>query len=71
VNCVAPGLIETVRHAGSASRDPAHRARFTTLHGHRGAPEDVASAVAWLAGPQARFITGQVLHVNGGAYLGS
>ena len=71
VNCVAPGLIETERRAGSASADPAHRARTTTLLGHRGAPDDVAAAVAWLAGPQARFITGQVLHVNGGAYLGS
>jgi 3-oxoacyl-[acyl-carrier protein] reductase len=32
-------------------------------------PEDVASAVRWLAGPGARFITGQTLHVNGGLYL--
>jgi 3-oxoacyl-[acyl-carrier protein] reductase len=70
VNCVAPGLIDTERRAGSASPNPAHRARTSTLLGHRGAPTDVAAAVAWLAGPQARFITGQVLHVNGGAYLG-
>jgi 3-oxoacyl-[acyl-carrier protein] reductase len=70
VNCVAPGLIDTERRAGAASPDPAHRARTSTLLGHRGAPTDVAAAVAWLAGPQARFITGQVLHVNGGAYLG-
>lgn len=71
VNCVAPGLIETERRAGSASAEPAHRSRTTTLLGHRGAPDDVAAAVAWLAGPQTRFITGQVLHVNGGAYLGN
>ena len=71
VNCVAPGLIDTERRAGSASADPAHHARTTTLLGHRGAPDDVAAAVAWLAGPQARFITGQVVHVNGGAYLGN
>ena len=70
VNCVAPGLIDTDRRAGSASPTPAHRARSSTLLGHRGMPRDVATAVAWLAGPEARFITGQVLHVNGGAYLG-
>ncbi len=70
VNCVAPGLIDTERRAASASADPAHRTRNTTLLGHRGTPADVAAAVAWLAGPQARFVTGQVLHVNGGAYLG-
>lgn len=70
VNCVAPGLIDTERRAASASPDPAHRTRHATLLGHRGAPADVAAAVTWLAGPQARFITGQVLHVNGGAYLG-
>ena len=41
-----------------------------TLLGRKGVPEDVASAVRWLAGPSARYITGQTLHVNGGLYLG-
>jgi 3-oxoacyl-[acyl-carrier protein] reductase len=40
------------------------------LAGRLGAPEDVAAAVRFLAGPGARYITGQTLHVNGGAYLG-
>jgi 3-oxoacyl-[acyl-carrier protein] reductase len=65
VNCVAPGLIETVRDF-----EPSHRAERVTLLGRKGAPDDVASAVRWLAGPGARFITGQTLHVNGGLYLG-
>ncbi|HVP87906.1 MAG TPA: SDR family oxidoreductase [Casimicrobiaceae bacterium] len=70
VNCVSPGLIDTVRKAASAGADPAHRLDHKTLLGRRGHPEEVASAVVWLAGPGARYTTGQTLHVNGGAYLG-
>jgi 3-oxoacyl-[acyl-carrier protein] reductase len=71
VNCVAPGLIDTVRKASSASAAPSHHATHATLLGRRGLPQEVAQAVVYLAGAQARFVTGQVLHVNGGAYLGS
>ncbi len=70
VNCVAPGLIDTVRKAGSASANPKHHATHQTLLGRRGTAKEVADAVAYLASPSARFITGQVMHVNGGAYLG-
>jgi 3-oxoacyl-[acyl-carrier protein] reductase len=70
VNCVAPGLVDTVRHASSASAGPAHHATQQTLLGRRGRPEEIASAVVWLAGPGGRYVTGQTLHVNGGAYLG-
>ena len=70
VNCVAPGLIDTVRMAASASASPRHHATHATLLGRRGSAAEVAQAVVYLAGPQARFVTGQVLHVNGGAYLG-
>jgi 3-oxoacyl-[acyl-carrier protein] reductase len=41
-----------------------------TLTGRLGTPEDIAAAVRFLAGPQARYVTGQTLHVNGGVYLG-
>ena len=66
VNCVSPGLIDTTR-PGAA---PRHHAGKTSLVGRRGTPEEVAAAVAWLAGPGARYVTGQTVHVNGGAYLG-
>jgi 3-oxoacyl-[acyl-carrier protein] reductase len=68
VNCVAPGLIDTVRLPGS--KPPTHHQTIKTLTGGPGTPEDIAAAVRFLAGPSARYITGQVLHVNGGAYLG-
>jgi 3-oxoacyl-[acyl-carrier protein] reductase len=68
VNCVSPGLIDTQRAAGTAA--PQHHAQRTTLLGRRGQPAEIAEAVRWLSGPGGRYITGQVLHVNGGAYLG-
>jgi 3-oxoacyl-[acyl-carrier protein] reductase len=37
--------------------------------GHLGKPEDVAHAVAFLAGPHASYVTGQEIHVNGGMYM--
>jgi 3-oxoacyl-[acyl-carrier protein] reductase len=69
VNCVAPGLIATERGQVPASRLPAHHASHTTLTGRRGTPEEVAALVRFLCGPHARYITGQTLHVNGGAFL--
>jgi 3-oxoacyl-[acyl-carrier protein] reductase len=68
VNCVAPGLIDTARTPAAA---PHHHAAHRTLVGRAGLPQEVAEAVCWLAGPNARYVTGQVIHVNGGAYLGS
>ena len=66
VNCVVPGLIDTQRGASSGTKT-AHL--HETIIGRHGTPEEVA-AVRFLAGPGARYITGQELHVNGGAYLG-
>lgn len=68
-NCVVPGLIDTVREAASAAGEPAHHATSRTLVGRRGHPEEVAAAVRYLCGPGARYVTGQTLHVNGGAFL--
>lgn len=69
VNCIAPGMIDTARQATSASATPHHHARHHPLMGRRGTAAEVAQSVVWLAGPSARFITGQTIHVNGGTYL--
>jgi 3-oxoacyl-[acyl-carrier protein] reductase len=68
VNCVAPGLIDTTRKPGTP--EPQHHQTQNMLAGRLGTPEDIAAAVRFLASPGARYITGQTLHVNGGAYLG-
>jgi 3-oxoacyl-[acyl-carrier protein] reductase len=71
VNCVAPGMIDTRREPASSSAVPGHHATRKTLLGRNGTATEVADAVVWLTGEAARFITGQVIHVNGGAFLGS
>jgi 3-oxoacyl-[acyl-carrier protein] reductase len=67
VNCVSPGLIDTARDPMAAL--PHHHAVNRTLVGRLGTPAEIAAAVRFLAGPSARYITGQTIHVNGGAYL--
>src|SRR3954463_484627 len=68
VNCVVPGLIGTSRPKDKP--EPAHHLTHRTITGARGTPEDVAATVRFLCSPAARYITGQAVHVNGGAYLG-
>ena len=68
VNCVAPGFIDTdmTRALPEASR----KALLEQIPlGRLGAPEDVAAAVAYLASPGGAYVTGAVLHVNGGMYM--
>ena len=69
VNCVAPGFIDT-----DMTRALPEAQRTALLGqiplGRLGAPEDIAAAVAYLASPAAGYVTGCVLHVNGGMYMG-
>jgi 3-oxoacyl-[acyl-carrier protein] reductase len=69
VNCVVPGLIGTPRPKHKPQ--PAHHLTHQTIIGERGKPEEVAAAVRFLCSPGARYITGQAIHANGGAYLGA
>ena len=69
VNCVVPGLIGTPRSKDKP--EPAHHLVHRTITGERGRPEHIAAAVRFLCSPGARYITGQVIHANGGAYLGA
>jgi 3-oxoacyl-[acyl-carrier protein] reductase len=67
VNCVVPGQIGTPRPRDKP--EPAHHLIHRTISGDRGRPEDIAAAVRFLCGPSARYINGQAIHSNGGAYL--
>jgi 3-oxoacyl-[acyl-carrier protein] reductase len=69
VNCVVPGLIGTPRPKGQP--EPAHHLTHQTVTGARGKPEDVAAVVRFLCSPAARYVTGQAIHANGGAYFGA
>src|SRR5690349_4831509 len=68
VNCVVPGLIGTPRPKDKP--EPAHHATHHTISGKKGTPDDVAAMVRFLCSPAARYINGQAIHANGGAYLG-
>jgi 3-oxoacyl-[acyl-carrier protein] reductase len=64
VNTVCPGFVATDMSAGSGASTEA-MARKSVL-GKVGTPEDIAHAVLFLASDEARFVTGQVLTVDGG-----
>ena len=69
VNCVSHGPTATIRGA-DAGKEPPHPASMQPLVGRRGYPEEIAAAVRYLANDGAAFVTGQVIHVNGGLYFG-
>jgi len=68
VNAVAPGFIDT--DMTRALNEEQRAALLKQIPaGRLGSPEDVAAAVLFLASPQAAYITGETLHVNGGMYM--
>lgn len=67
-NCVSPGGIDTVRGAAAGQMPSTMRAAGVPA-GRKGTVGEIAAMVHHLVGPQGRFITGQTIHVNGGAFL--
>lgn len=68
VNVVAPGFIDTDM-TRSLPEDARNALLGQIALGRLGEAQDIANAVAFLAGPQASYITGETLHVNGGMYM--
>ena len=68
VNCVAPGFIDTDM-TRSLSEDATDALLSRIPLSRFGQPEDIANAVVFLASPQASYITGTTLHVNGGMFM--
>lgn len=69
VNVVAPGFIETAM-TSALSESVQNDLKKQIPQAKLGSPSDIANAVSFLASDQAGYITGQVLHVNGGMYMG-
>jgi len=69
VNAVAPGFIDTDMTAGITDA-AADQLQSSIPLGRVGSPDDVAEAVAWLAGPGGGYVTGQTIIVDGGLSLG-
>jgi 3-oxoacyl-[acyl-carrier protein] reductase len=65
VNCVAPGFIET-QMTGALSDDQKARIMSAIPAGRLGQSDEIAAAVVYLASPEAAYVTGQTIHVNGG-----
>ena len=68
VNCVVPGTIDSQRGLPGVADRPAHRQTVPPI-GRRGEPEEIAAMVRMLCGPDARYITGQSIHLNGGGFM--
>jgi 3-oxoacyl-[acyl-carrier protein] reductase len=69
VNCISPGHIDTVRGA-DAGVVPAHLSAASIPLGRLGKTSEVAAMTRLLASDEGAFVTGQVMHLNGGLYFG-
>ena len=69
VNAVSPGFIDTDMTAASVQGDAREKLIATIPLGRMGTAQEVADVVAFLAGPEATYVTGQVIRVNGGLLM--
>jgi 3-oxoacyl-[acyl-carrier protein] reductase len=69
VNCVSPGLIATTFHDTFTKPEVRQAVASRTSVGREGTPEDVASAIVFLASDDAAYITGESIEINGGLYF--
>ena len=65
VNCIAPGFIVTAM-TDALTEDQKQKMLVNIPAGYLGEPKDIAAGVAYLSSEEARYITGQTLHINGG-----
>jgi NAD(P)-dependent dehydrogenase (short-subunit alcohol dehydrogenase family) len=70
VNAIAPGVTDTAQPRGGFSEEQLVELVKTMPIPRMGRPSEIASAAVFLAGPASSFMTGQTIHVNGGAYMG-
>jgi 3-oxoacyl-[acyl-carrier protein] reductase len=69
VNGVSPGTIDTVRGESAGGARPSHRPGRVVPIGRQGTPDEIAAMCVFLASNQGRYITGQIIAINGGAYV--
>ncbi|WNJ98816.1 SDR family oxidoreductase [Thalassospiraceae bacterium LMO-JJ14] len=67
VNCVSPGFIDTERPASAGALPPI---KVNAPIARKGTTDEVASMVHYLCLPESAYVTGQIMHVNGGMYMG-
>ncbi|MBR0667046.1 SDR family oxidoreductase [Roseomonas hellenica] len=67
-NCVAPGAVDTTRGASAGAMPKSLRESGVPLQ-RKATVEEIAAMVRFLAGPEGGYVTGQTIHVNGGAFL--
>jgi 3-oxoacyl-[acyl-carrier protein] reductase len=69
VNAIMPGVIETPHHEQFSTPERMEEYRRQTPLGRNGIPQEVASSIVFLASPEAAFISGALLDINGGRFL--
>jgi len=71
VNAIAPGLTDTAQPRYGMTEDELVARAATMPLGRMGLPEDIAHVAVFLASEKAAFMTGQVVHANGGIFMAS